>query len=77
MVHQIGRLINDPASVGGFGSLRGGTPPPDTDRDGMPDAWERGQGLEPGDPSDVGRTDYGDANGYTNTDKYLNELAGG
>ncbi|PAZ11716.1 pectate lyase [Streptomyces sp. SA15] len=77
VVHQTGGIISDPASVGGFGTLRGGTPPPDTDRDGMPDAWERGQGLNPEDPSDAGRTDGGDANGYTNIERYLNELAGG
>lgn len=48
-------------------------PPPDTDRDGMPDAWEVAQGLDPQDPRDGAA--YAD-NGYTNVENYLNALAG-
>jgi hypothetical protein len=32
---------------GGFGILSGGTPPVDTDRDGLPDYWERAVGSDP------------------------------
>jgi pectate lyase len=72
--NRTGAIITDPQSVGGFGTLRGGTPPSDTDRDGMPDAWEGARGLNPADPSDAGDTD---ATGYTNVERYLNELADG
>ncbi|MET9970930.1 hypothetical protein ABZZ80_34735 [Streptomyces sp. NPDC006356] len=72
VTHQTGAIISDPQSVGGFGTLRGGTPPTDTDRDGMPDTWERARGLDPGDASDGDDTD---ASGYTHIESYLNELA--
>ena len=42
------------------------------DRDGMPDAWERGHGLNPKDPGDRNRDRDGD--GYTNLEEYLNSL---
>jgi hypothetical protein len=47
---QSGGLITDPAAVGGFGSPVGGTAP--ADRDGMPNAWEQANGLDPADPAD-------------------------
>jgi hypothetical protein len=46
--------------------------PTDTDHDGMPDAWETKQRLNPQDPTDrakIGR------NGYTVLETYLNSLA--
>jgi hypothetical protein len=49
-----------------------GTPPPDTDLDGMPDAWEKAQSLNPDDPKD-GPLDP-DGDGYTNLEDYLNGL---
>jgi hypothetical protein len=39
----------------------------------MPDEWESAQGLNPGDASDATGTD---ASGYTDVERYLNELAG-
>jgi pectate lyase len=48
-------------------------PPPDADHDGIPDAWEKSHGLNPADPKDGPETA---ANGYTNIENYLNELAG-
>lgn len=60
---------------GGFGTLTGGTPPLDTDRDGMPDAWELRYGLNPNSPSDA-NGDF-DHTGYTNIEKYINGLADG
>jgi hypothetical protein len=48
-------------------------PPPDADHDGIPDAWERSHGLDPADPGDGPKAA---ANGYTNVENYLNELAG-
>ncbi|OLF17874.1 pectate lyase family protein [Actinophytocola xanthii] len=66
-----GAIITDPAAVGGFGTLAGGTPPADDDRDGMPDAWERANGLDPDDPDDS--DDIG-ADGYSTVERYLNGL---
>jgi pectate lyase len=69
-----GEIIDDPSEVGGWPSLASGTPPADSDRDGMPDAWERELGLDPDDPAD--RNGGVAGNGYTNLENYLNELAG-
>jgi len=49
------------------------SPPPDSDHDGMPDAWEKAHGLDRNNPSDGAAPA---ANGYTNVENYLNELAG-
>lgn len=46
----------------------------DTDRDGMPDAWEQTMSLDPRDASD-GNGDR-DGDGYTNLEEYLGTLAG-
>jgi len=69
-----GKIINHPSDVGGWPRLAAGTPPADTDHDGMPDAWERRLGLDPTDPGD--RNGDVTGNGYTNLEDYLNELAG-
>lgn len=45
--------------------------PIDTDGDGMPDEWEKSNGLDPSDPSD-GKTIGTD--GYSNLENYLNSL---
>jgi pectate lyase len=69
---QSGAIITDPAAVGGFGTLASGTPAADSDRDGMSDAWERANGLNPANAADgpvVGPS------GYTNVERYLNSLA--
>ena len=58
---------------GGYGTLAGGTPPVDTDRDGIPDAWEIAHGLNPNDPGDA--ILYWGCSGYTNLEVYLNQLA--
>jgi hypothetical protein len=46
----------------------------DSDRDGMPDAWEVAQGLDPRDARD-GRVDR-NGDGFTNLEDYLNGLVG-
>ncbi len=53
--------------------LAAGTPPADSDHDGMPDDWERRRKL------DVGKDDSakGMPSGYTAIEEYLNELAAG
>jgi pectate lyase len=64
-------------SVGGDNNwpvLAAGTPPADTDRDGMPDQWEISKGLNPNNPAD--RNDVAPTNsGYTNLEVYLDEIA--
>jgi hypothetical protein len=61
--------------TGPWPDLAGGAPAPpvDADHDGMPDAWERAHGLDPGNAGDGAAVA---ANGYTNVENYLNELAG-
>lgn len=46
--------------------------PPDTDQDGMPDAWEFARGLDPQNPADANGDYLGQ--GYTNIEYYLNDL---
>ncbi|MDE8697749.1 thrombospondin type 3 repeat-containing protein, partial [Bacteroides cellulosilyticus] len=50
-----------------------GTSYVDTDGDGMPDAWETANGLNPNDPSDANKYCTGD--GYTNIEKYINGIS--
>lgn len=74
---QGGVKIHDETELGvgaqGFGALAAGTAPVDSDKDGMSDAWETQHGLSPTNVSD-GNADA-DADGYTNLEEYLNELA--
>ncbi len=51
--------------------LRAVAPPPDSDHDGMPDAWEAAHGLDPIDADDRNGDLNGD--GYTNLEEYLNQ----
>jgi hypothetical protein len=67
-----GQLINSPSQVGGWPALRSAPAPLDTDRDGMPDAWELAHGLDPRNPADRNADREGD--GYTNLEEYLNSL---
>ncbi|TKJ33674.1 MAG: pectate lyase [Planctomycetes bacterium B3_Pla] len=68
-----GSIIDSPDEVGGYAKLAGGTPPADSDHDGMSDEWERQIGLDPQNPSD-GNGDL-DADGYTNIEEYLHFLS--
>jgi pectate lyase len=68
-----GRIIDSPSQVGGYPTYRNGTPPVDTDADGMPDTWESARGLNPGSAADA-ITDR-DGDGYTNIEEYVNSLA--
>jgi len=65
-----GGIVNTPRDVGGWPRLQPGEPAPDSDHDGMPDAWESNQALDPKDAAD-GRLDQ-DGDGYTNLEEYLN-----
>ncbi|MCC2548059.1 T9SS type A sorting domain-containing protein [Hymenobacter sp. BT175] len=53
-------------------TLTCGTPPDDTDHDGMPDAWETANGLNPNSAADRQAIAL---NGYTNLENYLNSIA--
>jgi pectate lyase len=72
--NRTGAIIDSQADVGGWPTLKSAEAPVDTDADGMPDAWERANQLDPNDPAD-GKVPGGD--GYTNLEHYLNELAAG
>ncbi|MGI9177239.1 MAG: hypothetical protein ACR2IT_05220 [Pirellulales bacterium] len=69
---QGGQIIDSGTQVGGYPTLVAGTPPLDTDSDGMPDAWERSLGLNPLVKNN--NADF-DADGYTDLEEYLNDLA--
>jgi hypothetical protein len=47
-----GRLIDSQEEVGSWPVLQAQSAPPDRDRDGIPDDWERANGLDPNDPRD-------------------------
>lgn len=70
---RTGRLINSQTEVGGWPSLASVPAPADSDHDGIPDAWETANGLNPNDPAD--RNTVG-ADGYTNLERYLNSIGG-
>jgi hypothetical protein len=70
---KTGKIIDSPAEVGGYPKLTGGTPPVDSDHDGMPDDWEKQKGLDPKNPRDA--TQDRDGDGYTNIEEYLHWLA--
>ena len=65
-------IIDSPAAVGGWSEYKTLPAPIDTDEDGMPDEWEKKNGLNPADAND--RNKVG-ADGFTMLEKYLNELA--
>jgi hypothetical protein len=65
-------IIDLPNAVGGWGEFKNGKAPVDTDKDGMPDDWEKKHGLKATDPDDRNKTG---ADGFTMLEKYLNELA--
>lgn len=73
VINRTGQLLNDPSEVGGWPELEMGEAPADSDHDGMPDAWEEANGLDPEKPED-GAWDA-DGDGYTNVEEYLNSLA--
>jgi len=68
-----GKVIDSQKEVGGWPALRSGTAPKDTDRDGMPDEWEKGHGLNPADAAD--RNGDRNADGFTNLEEYLADCA--
>lgn len=69
---RTGRIIDSQTQVGGWPALEAGSPWIDSDGDGMPDDWERTQGLDPAVPAD-GNADR-DCDGFTNLEGWLNSL---
>ncbi len=71
---RAGRIIDSQEDVGGVAAPTRPDPRPhDADADGMPDDWERAQGSTRTTPP-TARAPAAD--GYTNLEVYLNELAG-
>ena len=68
--NRTGKIIDDEQQVGGWPELKSIAPPEDSDKDGMPNTWEKQHGLNPDDPAD--RNADADADGYTNLEEYLN-----
>lgn len=64
-------IIDLPVMVGAWPEYKSFPVPVDTDKDGMPDEWEKKNGLNPNDPND--RNNF-DKTGYTMLEIYLNEL---
>lgn len=67
------RLIDSQDEVGGWPELNTLPAPSDSDKDGMADAWEKENGLNPGDPED--RNGDSNSDGFTNLETYINTLA--
>ena len=65
-------IITDPRQMGGYPVYRDWKPYTDTDGDGMPDEWEKANGLNPNNPADATQDCNGD--GYTNIEKYINAI---
>ena len=59
-------------TVNAWPALRSLPAPADSDNDGMPDAWEKKNGLNPADPSDASAISLHKF--YTNIEVYVNSL---
>lgn len=65
-----GKIIDDPAEVGGWLTIEPAAPCVNSDHDGMPDAWEQKYSFDPADPLDGSKD--ANRNGYTNFEEFLN-----
>ncbi len=70
---RTGKVINNEQEVGGWPALAPGKAAPDTDGDGMPDAWETAHDLNPRKAD--GATLAKDGSGWTNLELYLADAA--
>jgi len=64
-------IIDNVEQVGGWPELKSIAPPKDSDGDGIPDEWEKVNGLNLHDASDALLTA---PDGYTNIERYINSL---
>jgi len=67
-----GRIPDSQDEVGGWPVLNSSPAPADSDKDGMADAWESANGLDPADAED--RNGDRDGDGYSNLEEYINSL---
>ncbi len=63
-------IITSPSQVGGYPDYKG-APYKDSDNDGIPDDYEKKNGLNANDASDAGKVTK---NGYSNIENYLNSV---
>ncbi len=68
-----GGIIDSPKDVGGYQKYDSLKAPKDTDGDGIPDQWERRNGLNPNNPNDGSEYNLIQKD-YTNLEVYLNSL---
>ena len=69
-----GVIISSESVLGlviGVGNFYNAPKPLDTDNDGMPDEWEKANGLDPNDATDAVKVA---ANGYLNIENYINSI---
>jgi hypothetical protein len=69
--NRTGKLIDTPSEVGGYPELKSAEAPVDSDHDGMPDEYEKANGLNPSDAKDGAVIT---PSGYSNLEVYLNSL---
>jgi pectate lyase len=69
--NRSGRIISSQEQVGGWPRLASANPALDSDGDGMPDAWEKKNALNPNDPDDRIKTGK---DGYTMLETFLNNI---
>lgn len=67
-----GRIFKTEAEAGGQGKIAAARALPDTDGDGIPDAWEISHGLDPKNAKDG--NNISKQNGFTNLENYLSDL---
>lgn len=74
IINNTGKIIDSQSEVGGWDNYQSINRPGnwDTDSDGMPDEWEKKNGLDPNNSKD-GNGDK-DGDGFTNLEEYLNSL---
>jgi len=70
-----GQIIDSQDEVNGWPAYDKGTPQADSDHDGMPDDWEKKNGLNPENKTDGNATTLS-KEGYTNVEVYINGLFG-
>ena len=68
---RTGSIIKSQNDVGGWPKLTSAKAPIDSDKDGMPDSWEKKNSLNPNDAGDGNKVDK---DGYTMLEKYLNSI---
>ena len=70
---KAGQIFKTEVDAGGQGAINVGTPIVDTDRDGIPDDWEKKHGLNSSNPNDASTISK---SGYSKLEEYLNDFYG-